>query len=47
MTAAGTNAGYAAGTLFYLISTLNYYNVNPQMNGLITGLSTPPSDYTY
>ena len=46
-TASGTNAGYAAGTLFYLICTENWYNVNPQMNGLITGLTPPASDYSY
>lgn len=47
MTAAGTNAGYATGTLFFLISTLNYYNINPQLNGLITGLTPPSQDYNY
>jgi len=47
MTASSTNAGYAAGSLFYLISTLNYYNVNPQFSGLISGLNTPTSDYGY
>jgi hypothetical protein len=47
MTATSTNAGYAFGDLFYLISTLNYANINPMLNGLITGLSTPTSDYGY
>lgn len=32
---------------FYLISTLNYGNINPARSGLITGLTPPTQDYTY
>lgn len=34
--------GVNTTTLFSLISTLNYFNSNPQNSGLITGLSLPP-----
>ncbi len=34
--------GVNTTTLFSLISTLNYGNINPQNSGLITGLSLPP-----
>lgn len=47
MTASSTNAGYAAGSLFYLISTMNYYNVSPMHSGLISGLNVPTQDYSY
>jgi hypothetical protein len=42
-----SNGGPATSTLFYLLSTLNYWNMNPQASGLITGLTPPPVDYTY
>lgn len=41
------NGGPSAAVLFYLIATLNYYNLNPACSGLISGLTPPPSDYTY
>lgn len=41
------SAGVSTLTLFYLISTVNYYNVNPQNSGLITGLTAPSQDYSY
>jgi len=47
MTAAGTNAGPAAGTLFYLETTENWINTNPLLNGLITGLVPPSQDYSF
>lgn len=36
------NGAPSAFVLFYLASTLNYFNVNPQNSGLITSLSLPP-----
>lgn len=42
-----TNGSPNSDLLFYLIATLNYYNVNPGNSGLITNLVSPSSDYTY
>jgi len=42
-----SNNAPAAAVLFYLISTLNYYNVNPQKSGLIVNLVAPAADYSY
>jgi len=41
------NGGPMATVLFYLISTLNYYNCNPMNSGLITGLTSPSQGYDY
>lgn len=42
-----TNGGPSAAVLFYLCSTLNYYNTRPQGSGLIANLVAPSSDYSY
>lgn len=42
-----SNGAPTAAQVFYLISTMNYFNVNPMKSGLITGLTPPPTDYTY
>jgi len=41
-----SNGGPSASVLFYLISTINYANLNPANSGLITDL-TLPSGYSY
>jgi len=41
------NNGPAAAVLFYLISTLNYFNINPEKSGLIVNLVAPATDYSY
>ena len=42
-----SNGSPATATLFYLVSTLNYWNLNPQNSGMITGLTAPSTDYSY
>jgi len=41
------NGSPQTSVLFYLISTLNYYNLNPRASGLITGLALPQNNYNY
>lgn len=42
-----TNGSPMSTTLFYLISYLNYGNINPQNSGLLTNLTPPTQDYNY
>lgn len=41
------NGGPMATVLFYLVSTLNYYNTRPDRSGLITGLTSPADNYDF
>jgi len=43
----GGNGTPMTNVLFYLISTMNYYNLNPQNSGLLTSLTPPAVNYTY
>jgi hypothetical protein len=42
-----SNNGPSAAVVFYLVSTQNYFNVNPPKSGLIVSLTSPAQDYSY